>query len=131
MPQDITPRQAALWFASKGYPVLPLHSVTENGACTCGAPDCHSPGKHPYATLAPNGLKTATAELKAVRQWFAEAYWLNYGVTTDKLLVIDVDTKNDGRGTWRSMWMVPTRALPNTWTVRTGSGGLHVIFDNT
>src|SRR5262245_81430 len=66
-----------------------------------------------------------------MRQCFDEAYWLNYGVATDKLLVIDVDKKNDGLGTWRSMWMAPTRALPHTWTVRTGSGGLHVIFDNT
>jgi len=66
-----------------------------------------------------------------VRQWFDEAYWLNYGISTDKLLVIDVDTKNDGLKTWRDMSTQPTRAVPHTWQVKTGSGGLHVIFDNT
>jgi len=25
----------------------------------------------------------------------------------------------------------PTRAVPHTWQVKTGSGGLHFIFDNT
>ena len=65
-----------------------------------------------------------------MRQWFDEAYWLNYGISTDKLLVIDVDTKNDGLKTWRDMSTQPTRAVPHTWQVKTGSGGLHVIFDN-
>ena len=48
MPDDVTPRQAALWFASKGFPVLPLHSY--DGGCTCGNARCESPGKHPFAT---------------------------------------------------------------------------------
>jgi hypothetical protein len=131
MSDDTTPRQAALWFAGKDYAVLPLHSIAEHGACTCGNARCESPGKHPYALLAPNGLKNATAELDTVRQWFDECYWLNFGVTTDRLLVIDVDRKTDGLKTWRDMSTQPTRALPHTWTVRTGGGGLHVIFDNT
>jgi hypothetical protein len=131
MPDNITARQAALWFAAKGYPVLPLHSVTENGTCTCGSAECQSPGKHPYAQLAQHGLKDASADAATVRKWFDEAYWLNYGVATDRLLVVDVDTKNNGLETWQAMCTQPTRTLPHTWTVRTGGGGLHVIFDNT
>ena len=83
MADNATPRQAALWFASKGYPVLPLHSVTEAGACTCGDAAV-KPGKHPFAPLAPHGLKDATVDLDVIRGWFAEHYWLSYGVVTDE-----------------------------------------------
>jgi hypothetical protein len=130
MPDTITPRQAALWFASKGYPVLPLHSV-ENGVCTCGVGDCHSPGKHPYAEIVPHGAKDASTNLATVRGWFDEHYWLNYGVCTDQLLVIDVDTRHGGLEAWAEMYHQPTRALPHTWQVKTGSGGRHIFFRNT
>jgi hypothetical protein len=120
-----------LWFATKGYPVLPLHSITESNTCTCGKSGCQSPGKHPYAEFTPHGVKDAITDVDTVRAWFDERYWLNYGVATDGLLVIDVDVKHNGLETWQSMYMQPTRALPHTWTARTGSGGLHVLFDNT
>jgi hypothetical protein len=120
-----------LWFATKGYPVLPLHSITESNTCTCGKSGCQSPGKHPYAEFTPHGVKDAITDVDTVRAWFDERYWLNYGVATDALLVIDVDVKHNGLETWQSMYMQPTRALPHTWTARTGSGGLHVLFDNT
>ena len=67
MPGTVTPRQAALWFAAKGYPILPLHSVTEAGGCTCGNSDCESVGKHPFAPLAPHGLKDATVDIAIIR----------------------------------------------------------------
>ena len=67
MPDTVTPRQAALWFAAKGYPILPLHSVTEAGGCTCGNSDCESVGKHPFASLTPHGLKDATVDLAVIR----------------------------------------------------------------
>jgi len=131
MPSRTTPGQAAMWFASQNFPVLPLHSVTEAHTCTCGDAQCHSPGKHPFARYAPHGLKDATTSLSDIRGWFSECYWLNFGVVTDKLLVIDADVKHGGLQTWADMWGQPTRALPHTWQVRTGSGGLHVIFKNT
>ena len=74
MPGRATPRQAALWFAARGYPILPLHSVTEAGGCTCGNSDCESVGKHPFAPLAPHGLKDATVETGIIRSWFEKHY---------------------------------------------------------
>ena len=109
MAGNATPRQGALWFASKGYPVLPLHSLTEAGGCTCGNAECESPGKHPFAPLAPHGLKDATVDLDVIRGWFAEHYWLSYGIVTDALLVIDVDKKHGGLETWADMCGEPTR----------------------
>ena len=130
MTENVTPRQAARWFASRGFAVLPLHGVTDAGACTCGSAECHSPGKHPFAEYVPHGLKNATTDLDEVRRWFAGSYWLNYGIITDQLLTVDVDVKRDGLATWAAMCSRPTRGLVHTWQVRTGSGGLHVIFSN-
>ena len=111
--------------------MLPLHSVTEARTCTCEKSDCHSPGKHPFTPFAPHGLKDATVERDVIRGWFREHYWLNYGVLTDKLLVIDVDPRNGGDQAWAAMSAQPTRAVPHSWRVRTGGGGEHVMFKNT
>jgi hypothetical protein len=99
---DVTPRQAALWFAGKGHSVLPLHSVTDAGKCTCGydGPDKHAVGKHPYAPLVPNGLKNATTDPEVIRAWFSECYWLNFGVVTKDLLAVDIDPRNGGDKSW-------------------------------
>lgn len=97
MADTITPCQAALWFASQGFPVLPLHSLTEDRRCTCGDAQCHSPGKHPFARYVLHGLKDATTDLDVIRKWFREHYWLNFGVLTDRLLVVDVDPRNGRR----------------------------------
>jgi Bifunctional DNA primase/polymerase, N-terminal len=63
-----------------------------------------------------------------IRDWFAEHYWLGYGIVTDELLVIDVDARHGGIETWQQLTNRPTRALLHTWQVRTGGGGLHVMF---
>jgi hypothetical protein len=125
---SFTPRQAALWFAGQGHKILPLNSVTDSGQCTCGKSDCPSPGKHPLAELAPNGAKNATADVAAVGAWFDEHYWLNFGIVCDKLFVVDIDVRGNGIETWRQIYSQPTRHLPHTWMVRTGSGGRHVFF---
>ena len=55
--------EAALYLASRGGRVFPLHGVRPNSegrlACTCGKPDCDNAGKHPMANLAPRGLNNA------------------------------------------------------------------------
>lgn len=130
MTTTVTPRQAALWWASKGYRVLPLHSVTDDLKCTCGVADCKSPGKHPHADLMPHWNRDATTDAGLICAWFNEHYWLNYGVVTAGLLVVDVDPRNGGSDTWAELTGTPTRPLISTWQVRTGGNGLHVIFSN-
>ena len=76
-------------------------------------------------------MKNATTDAAVISSWFDEHYWLNYGVVTDALLVIDVDTKHGGLDRWAEMCGEPTRPLIHTWEVRTGSGGRHVMFKNT
>jgi hypothetical protein len=114
----------AVLFASHGHGVFPLHSINAEGRCTC-CRDCSSPGKHPLATIAPNGFKNATTDEEIIRGWFDLYPWVNYGVATKGLVVIDVDPRNGGD--IRKL-VTRTRALPHTWQVRTGGGGDHIIF---
>lgn len=58
--------EAALRYAGKGTPVLPLQWAT-NGRCSCGEPNCESVAKHP---LTKRGARDATADPKVIRTWW-------------------------------------------------------------
>ncbi len=49
--------QQALKYARRGWPVLPLESVSSSGECSCGDRECANPGKHP---MTPHGVGDAT-----------------------------------------------------------------------
>jgi hypothetical protein len=56
---------AALRFASKDWLVLPLHSIENDGGCTCGRLECSSSGKHPRTA---HGLKDATKDVEQIHR---------------------------------------------------------------
>lgn len=122
------PLPNALAFAGRGYSELPLHGIIE-GKCTCGNLKCESPGKHPYARFAPHGLKDATTDPDTIRQWFEEVPFINYGVCTDNLPVIDIDPRNGGDKKW--LELVRKNYDVHTWRVHTGGGGQHIMFGPT
>lgn len=88
--------------------VLPLWPVDAGGRCTCGHPDgCKRPGKHPDER-APEGH--------------------GYAVVTGAeagIFVLDIDVKSGVDGYAQ---LDELGALPETLTVRTGSGGAHFYF---
>lgn len=91
---------------------------------------CGSPGKHPHARMARHGLKDATTDVGVIKTWFAEHYWLNYGIVTDTLPTIDIDPRNGGDKAWREL-LGTTRPDIHTWRVVTGGGGQHIICSTT
>jgi len=111
--------EAALRYAELGYPVLPLHTVTE-GKCDCGRKDCHSPGKHPRTR---HGLKDATTDPNQIETWWTTWPRANIGIATERLLVLDFDPGSGG-------WPQPAEAIdfagcPIQTTPR---GGRHVVY---
>jgi hypothetical protein len=86
---------AALGYPERGWPVLPLRTITHR-RCTCGKPDCRTPGKHPLLT---NGRDGASTDPEVIRAWWARWPQANVGVLTGSesgLLVLDVDYRHGG-----------------------------------
>jgi len=82
---------AALWCASKGINVLPLH-YPHHGACSCGATVCDNAAKHPIARLVPHGLSQATTDPDTIRRWWTVEPYANIGGRTGEIFdLLDVD----------------------------------------
>ncbi len=116
---------AALVYAERGYPVFPLHSVDEGGRCSCGGKPACKPGKHPRI---PNGHVGATTDPGRIRRWWSRWPAANIGIPTGErsgLLVLDIDEHG-----FTSLDALEDEhgPLPETLTVRTGGGGMHVYF---
>ena len=89
--------------------------------CACGKADCGSAGKHPHGALAARGLTEATTDPAVIEAWGARAGApINFGVTTAKLVVVDVDGAA-GRDSLEAL-EEQHGALPRTWRASTGSG---------
>jgi len=111
---------AAIDYARRGWPVLPLHYMTGN-RCSCGKRECSSPAKHP---LTGNGFKDATTSEDTIRVWWTRWPTANIGIRTGSVsgvIVIDVDDRTAMPA------LAAVGAIPKTLRVRTGKG-LHIYF---
>jgi hypothetical protein len=111
---------SVLSYAAQGRSVFPLHTI-KAGMCSCGKPDCDSPGKHPRTA---HGLSDATTDETQLREWWTKWPDANVGIRTGGgLVVLDVDRRHDGHGTLSRF-----PALPPTSRVKTGNGWHHYFF---
>lgn len=108
----------ALEYAAAGLPVVPLHSVLEDGSCTCGASTCKAAGKHPRTR---NGLKSATTDEAQIKKWWGETRWPNasIGGVGGSFLCLDIDAKSDGFTSLRKL-VASNAPLPDTAVAETG-----------
>jgi hypothetical protein len=104
-------RDAALGYAARGIPVLPLHHpVTRPRAatatagdgrlarrgvevgCSCRDASCGPVGKHPIGHLVPGGLAEATCNRARILAWWARVPQANIGLATGhRFDVLDLD----------------------------------------
>ncbi|CAN5676415.1 hypothetical protein BH20ACT23_BH20ACT23_31170 [soil metagenome] len=116
---------AALDYAAHGWAVFPVHGIVE-GRCGCGARDCASPGKHP---LTRRGVKHASTDEGVIAEWWRRWPRANVALATGPasgVIVIDIDPPQGVSSLGRLV--EAGFELPETATVRTGSGGLHLYF---
>jgi hypothetical protein len=142
-------RDAALGYASRGIPVLPLHyplphhrgvqPVTDDGqlahpavgtGCSCRDPSCGQPGKHPLGSLVPHGLKDATTNRARVLAWWTRHPQANIGLACGhRFDVLDVDGPI---GAQAMRTFAGEHALHSSGPlVRTGGGGWHYYLAPT
>ena len=133
-------RDAALGYASRGIPVLPLHyplphrdlqaltgdqqlpSPAVRTSCSCRDPGCGQPAKHPLGSLVPHGVKDATTNRARILAWWARRPQANIGLATGRLFdVLDVDGP-EGEQAIRTL--AAEHGLASSGPlVRTGGGG--------
>jgi hypothetical protein len=122
---------AALDYAARGVPVLPVHCPTlrpgREVACSCGDPACGSIGKHPITA---HGLNDASINREQVQWWWRRFPQANIGLATGHLFdVLDVDGPTGERSMARLSARHPFG--PPGPVVRTGRGGWHVYLAPT
>jgi putative DNA primase/helicase len=130
--------QAALSYAARGWKVIPVWWVTEDGDCACkrGA-ECASAGKHPIPDGWPD---VATSEPIEVASWWREPpetgiaeEWYpkaNVGIVTggvSGLFVLDEDPYNGGERELNN-YQARHGDLPRTRIQNTGGGGRHYVW---
>jgi hypothetical protein len=122
---------AALAYAHRGIPVLPLHTpvqpldLAEGWTCSCGRDECDRPGKHPRLR---HGLTDASTDPRRIEMWWARWPDANIGLRTGIVMdVADVDT-DEGR---HALHHLVGGGLPVGPQVRSGAGGWHLWFTPT
>jgi hypothetical protein len=118
----------ALLYARRGWPVLPVRSLAEDGTCDCGSGhdgDTSKFAKHPRTN---RGALDATTDEARIRQWWNWWPKANVGVGTANtdLVVYDIDARHGGDETWAEA--TEGRELPAHPIAKTGSGGAHHYF---
>jgi hypothetical protein len=139
-------RDAALGYASRGIPVLPLHyplphhgdlrpvpgdeQLAEEIRCSCRDPGCGQPAKHPLGALVPHGVKDATTNRARVLAWWTRHPLANVGLATGhRFDVLDVDGPT---GTHAIAEFAAEHALHSAGPLaRTGGGGWHFYLAPT
>lgn len=120
----------ALRYVAAGFKVLPLYHIVD-GRCSCGDPECRSPGKHPLVVREAHmfgGVHSATNDEHVLRQVFAANPDANIGLAIpDGMAAIDVDPRNGGEDTIDAL-QAQCGKLPDTAMQLTGGGGQHYLY---
>lgn len=118
-------------YASRGWAAIPLHWAAD-GVCSCaGGPNpCggDSAAKHPLKKRWSSGDRLSTADLHSI--WAEETPHANVGIRTGVIsgfFVLDVDPKAGGFQSLQKL-QADIGVLPETYVVRTPSGGYHFYF---
>lgn len=126
-----TTLSAALFYANKGWPVLPIWPVdfiNDNPVCRCGKRNCTNQGKHPITTfrgesIVPQGVANATTDAAQIAYWWRLVPDANIGVRGDTFFALDVD-EEDGY-----LELISSNGqLPDTVESMSGGGGRHILF---
>jgi len=118
--------EAALALARRGWRVYRVHTVLDDGRCSCKHDCGKDKAKHPVDL---GGCTRATTDLGVIRDWYRTSK-ANVGVApgkASKLLVLDIDPRNGGTESLAKL-EAGHGPLPRTPTVASGGGGRHYYF---
>ena len=124
---DMSILTEALRLADKGIPVYPVCAPEGNGACSAHRNGCANPGKRPSSE---HGFSDASTDREAIKGWFPDGLDANLGINTGGwgVVVVDVDPRNDGEETLKSLVADHGEGWLDTVKQQTGGGGQHLFF---
>jgi hypothetical protein len=126
---ELAPGRVAEAYAALGYPVVPVHAVQSDGACTCRrGTRCANPGKHPCLKDWPSAASTSPAE---VRRWWQRWPLAGVGLVTGvRFDVLDLDGPAGMEALRAALSQRHPAEHPGP-VVRTGGGGWHLLYAPT
>jgi hypothetical protein len=132
LPEATTLGLEAMRWADRGFSVVPLWSVGDNGRCRCGDRACERQGKHPMSKLVPHGLTQATRDHRWIERWWrSEPH--NIGIRLDRWLAVDGDCRVPKLRDTLDQWGREDEHLAHTlwqFTGRYGGDrGFHAIYE--
>jgi putative DNA primase/helicase len=111
----------ALWYANKGWKLLPCYGINSGGRCTCGGPHTEpkDAGKHPAIG---EWNSRATDDATAVGNWWSNGSENNIGVYCQGsgFIVIDIDPRSGGIASFEKLEEMLEHPLPKTVEATTG-----------
>jgi len=116
-------KEAMRYALELGWHVFPIHTVSEDGRCSCGKDDCERPGKHPVMY---NGQNAASVDPVTIAQMWSYVPDANIGIATgpSRLCVIDLD---DDEGAEEAMGHLSENYWHTALSL-TGGGGRHFVY---
>ncbi len=119
------------YYRELGWPLIPLHWISEGGVCSCKNPKCPGAGKHP---LINEWQEKATTNAQTISAWHKKWPQANWGIKTGSketggagVVVVDIDPRNGGEVSWEDLRSEHPEPL-ETVTINTGGGGWHYYF---
>ncbi len=125
----MTTLEAALEYAARGWPVLPIYEP-EAGWCSCKDTDCRTPAKHPRnKEKGKEGLRGASTEAERIKRWWKGYPRASVAIVLgepSRLMVLNVAP---GAGEQRLAELEADHGvIPPTMEAMTGNGGRHLYF---
>jgi len=120
----------AMDFMDAGYRVFGLYGANADGSCGCGYAECKAAFKHPVASnwqITPEWSDEQLEGMEAMGHFDT-----GYGVLVKGLLVVDIDARNGGVGSYARLVadLGIDLAMKSGLTVQTGSGqgSMHIYY---
>ena len=119
--------EAAVVYATLGFPVVPMHTAQPGGRCSCPDPACPDSGKHPRLR---GWQRLAAVDPVVVGEWWRRWPDANLGLATGRAFdVLDVDGDRGVEALRAALSIDPAEHLGPV--ARTGGGGWHLLYAPT
>ncbi|MGN8225531.1 phage/plasmid primase, P4 family [Gracilimonas sp. BCB1] len=116
----------ALDLIEKNFKLIPLHTPTQKGQCSCGN-QCESQGKHPRIR---NWTEKASNDPSQIREWWQKWPEANIGIVCgllSNIIVLDMDPRHNGEESLEAL-EEKLGVFTQTTTIMTGGGGKHFYY---